>query len=150
MESLAAACLLLAIVQFTVFGQTTLTCIVCSGPTSPQNGITAFQCESEAQTSIFGDFSFGHVYKAPSEVKCSQATPGGPIPCANVYSGCCPNGTVGSFMCDRIVNSNCSITKKCASVCCRPGGAKGLPFPPPNGCPDSGNHIILTCPPAGG
>jgi len=145
---MAAAIVAIATMQvaFTV-ASTTQQCTKCVGANTPQAGQQAESCNGTGQLGVVGEANpSGHVYKPQSlgtdHIECSKPTPGGSVPCTNLRTGCCPSGDAGFFMCNIVVQQDCSFISQCASVCCPAGNARAETMAQP-GC--SMSSIFLVC-----
>ena len=123
---LVAALVALTLMQvaFTI-AATVKQCPICSGPNTPKAGRVVESCNDAAQTGLFDENNPpGSIYEpmgtGSNLVQCFRPPPGSQ-PCTDLRSGCCPSGDTGFFMCNIIVDLDCSYISQCASVCCPAG-----------------------------
>lgn len=139
---LAAGLAALAAGQVAVMGFSSATqCSICSGPNTPQGGIAAEACDGTSQLGIVDVNPAGIAYKPPAAVQCSRPTSGGSLPCTDLRSGCCQSNESGWFMCNIVIQPDCSFVSVCASVCC-PSGLADMAQPGQPGCANTSKLLV--------
>lgn len=123
---LAIGSIAIGVMQASLHAADVGTCSICSGPNTPQSGRAAGACNGTTQTGIFDEENpAGALYSPPlMGFECLRPTPGGSHRCNDLLSGCCLSPDTGRFMCNIVIQPDCSFKSVCASICCPSGRAK--------------------------
>ena len=143
---------LLSVCQAVIVAQSSASqCTACAGPNQPRAGIATESCSGIDQLAIIDELNpSGNFYRpaggrfpTADHVSCHLRNPDGSLGprCTDLRVGCCPDPLRGFFMCNIVIQPDCSFRSVCAARCC--GDAEAVPTTPVGDCPLVG--IRLGC-----